>query len=67
MVIRFKKTIRFHVKHYSFLNQSITLCNFIQLDSGEEKACRCQEIVVPLHRRRKERIFKLWQDQTFQW
>ena len=44
-----------------------TLWNFIQLDSGMEKACRCQEIVVILHRRRKERIFKLWHDQTFQW
>ena len=61
MVIRFKN------KYHSFLNQSITLWNFIQLDSGEEKACRCQEIVVPLHRRRKERIFKLWQEVTFQW
>ena len=67
MVIRFKKNYSFPCKTLFLSKSIITLCNFIQLDSGEERACRCQEIVVPLHRRRKERIFKLWQDQTFQW
>ena len=46
---------------------TITLWNFIQLDSGVEKACKGQEIVVILQCRRKERIFKLWHDQTFLW
>ena len=67
MVIRFKKNYSFPCKTLFLSKSIITLCNFIQLDSEWKLSCGGREIVVILQCRRKERILKLWHDQTFQW
>ena len=51
----------------AFVVMIITLWNFIQLDSERKKPCIVSNYFVPLQCRRKERILKLWHDQTFQW